>query len=182
ICIAVAPMARARGGALCVPPAIDTCAPSRMSSSQTGAIQLGSLALSVLGLNAGFFPDLAGRATRFGGDFEGCFFFGGRFAGFFRATLAFCVSRFRDVFFAAARFAGRLRVEVRRFAMKCLAAAGTVDGARLVQRVVEITAARALGLERVVSADDAVAIVFVIGAKATADGAAFRGRGGHAER
>ena len=63
ICIAVAPMALARGGASCVPPAIDTCAPSSRSSSHTGATQFGSFALSFLGLKAGRFGALARRCA-----------------------------------------------------------------------------------------------------------------------
>ena len=68
ICIADAPIARARGGASCVPPAIETCAPSRRSSSQTGGTHFGFVALSVFALKAGRFVDFfagaffAGRA------------------------------------------------------------------------------------------------------------------------
>src|SRR5471030_2767770 len=73
ICIAVAPIARPRAGAACVPPAIDTWAPSNTSSSQTGGTQFGSLALSVLALKAGFLVDFF--ADFFAGVFAGAFFF-----------------------------------------------------------------------------------------------------------
>ncbi|MGH7617794.1 MAG: hypothetical protein ACREPM_11240, partial [Gemmatimonadaceae bacterium] len=66
-----------------------------------------------------------------------------------------------------------LRFELCRLAMKRLAAPGTVDGSRLVQRIAEIPSTGALGLERIVTAGDAVAVVGIIRAKAAAHGAAF---------
>jgi hypothetical protein len=91
ICIADAPIARARGGASCVPPAIETCAPRRTSSSQTGATQAGSFALSVFGLNAGLFFE-----TRFA-------FAGWTFAAAFRFETGDFVTR-RFFFVDAVRF------------------------------------------------------------------------------
>src|SRR6185436_6944306 len=106
ICIADAPIARARGGASCVPPAIEMCAPRSSSSSQTGAIHAGSFALSVFGLNAGFF--VVFFATTGMGFLAGFFFAD---AGFF--ALAFFAGFF--FFFAVVfRFAALLRVEFRR--------------------------------------------------------------------
>ena len=149
ICITVAPIARARGGASRVPPAIETCAPRSTSSSHTGAIQLGSFALSVFGLNAGrFFATAA-----FDSDFS---------------TAAFSGA----VFFFAVDF--DLRFELGRLAMKCLPAAWAVNRARLNECEVELAPTRALAVERVVAADDAVSVVRVIRAKAAAHGAPLR--------
>jgi hypothetical protein len=98
-------------------------------------------------------------------------------AGFFFG--AFFASLFSGLF--RGFFSGRLRLELRRLAMKCLAAPRTVDGSRLGQRVAEVPSTGALGLERVVAADDAVSVVCVIRAKASAHGAALGGRRAHAE-
>src|SRR5213075_2826486 len=91
ICRALAPIARARGGALCDPPATDTCAPRSTSSSQTGGTHVGSFALSSLALKAGFFR-LSSRAAR-GICFP--FFVPCFFATFFFATFFFAADFFR---------------------------------------------------------------------------------------
>src|SRR5262249_45379813 len=159
--MAVAPIARARGGASWVPPAMDTCAPRRTPSSQTGAIQRGSLALSLFGLNAGrlAFRDFGGVfvPTRFG-----------------RARPT-ALPRFGRALRAGRRAVGCavLRVEFWRFAMKCLATPRAVDRTSLVERVTEIPSTGALGFERVIAADDAEAVVRVVGAKAAAHGTAL---------
>jgi len=57
--------------------------------------------------------------------------------------------------------------------MKRLAALRAMDGSRFAQRIAEIPSTIALGLEGLVAADDAVAIIRVIGAKTAADRAAF---------
>src|ERR1051326_6986175 len=168
ICMAVAPIARARGGAWCVPPAIDTCAPRSTSSSHVGARQWGSFALSVLALNAGFLRD----AFRSGG------------ATFLVAGFVTLALRFFDAVFAIVfalrdfRAPARLLV-LRRLAMECLSAARTVDWARLVECVGEVATAAALRLERLVATDDAIAVVRVVGTEPTADGAVLGDPIGH---
>jgi hypothetical protein len=57
--------------------------------------------------------------------------------------------------------------------MERLPAAWTVDWARFVERVSEIASTTALGLERFVAANDAIAIVALIRAESTANGAMF---------
>src|SRR5262245_7208917 len=163
--MAVAPIAFARRGASCVPPAIETCAPSRMSSFQTGATQLGSFALSLRGLNAGFLAS--------------CFLAAGR-------SLTVLVFLAADFFFVAALFfgfaadfRGRLRFELLRLAMECPPAARTVNRTSLVQGVVEGSAARALDFEGVAAAADAELIVGVVRAESSADVAAFSDAVGH---
>src|SRR6185437_16086114 len=124
------------GGALCVPPAVDTCAPSSTSSSQTGATHEGSFALSSLASNAGL------RVRCAAALFAATFFAAALFAAalFDRAFLA-------GVFFAAAVreilafFALFLAVELRRFAMERLPATWTVDGTGFPERVIELAAA-----------------------------------------
>src|SRR5678815_3189799 len=122
ICIAVAPIARARGGALCVPPAIETWAPRSTSSSQTGGRQLGSFALSLLALNAGFFRDaVLAVFLEIGVCFLTAVFLTGfltdRLADFFADFFAgFCLADFLLVF--------------RRLAMERPSATRTVDWPR----------------------------------------------------
>src|ERR1041385_1076279 len=174
ICMAVAPIARARGGAWCVPPAIDTCAPRSTSSSHVGARQLGSFALSVLALNAGFLRD----AFRSGG------------ATFLVAGFVTLAVRFFDAVFAIVfalrdfftrdflRAPARLLV-LRRLAMECLSAARTVDLGRLLECVGEVATAAALRLERLVPTNDAIAVVRLVGTEPTADGAVLGDPIGH---
>src|SRR5262249_49914902 len=103
-CIAVAPIARARRGASCEPPATDTWAPRRTSSAQTGATQAGSFALSSFALNAGRLPSCFFAAGSSFADFAVVFFFAGAF--FFGALFFF------------AGFFFLLAIKLRRFSMK----------------------------------------------------------------
>jgi hypothetical protein len=63
----------------------------------------------------------------------------------------------------------------RRLAMKCFPASRAVNGAALVKRVLEGTAAGALGLERLVAAEDAEAVLDFVGAESPAHRTALRG-------
>jgi hypothetical protein len=116
------------------------------------------LALSFLGLKAGRLPDLVRT------------FFAGFGAGFFATFFAV---DFRAAAFFAFGFRV-LRVEFRRLAMKRLAAPRAMDGSRFAQRIAEIPSTGAFGLERLLSADDAIAIIRVVGAKTAAHSATFR--------
>jgi hypothetical protein len=105
---------------------METWAPSRISSFQTGATQSGSFALSLRGLNAGFLLSCflaagssltavvllvaVGDGRRVAGDDGATFFFG---AAFF--------------FDLPAALRGRLRFEFLRLAMECPPATRTMD-------------------------------------------------------
>src|SRR5258708_5253102 len=185
ICIAVEPVARARNGACVVPPAIETCAPSRTSSFQTGATQVGSYALSVLALNAvlrrvsgghGVLfcrPDRASRRRPQRSEGVG-FALRDCFAALHFADFPAC---FLAALFAA--FFAFLRIVFRMFSMERPAAPRTVHRTGLRNHVVELAAATACGLQSVVPAVDAVVVVFSVAAKARADGAAFGDGLGH---
>src|SRR6185436_10526870 len=129
ICIADAPIALPRGGASCVPPAMDTCAPSNRASSHTGAIHDGSFALSFFGLNAGRFAARGGAA-----------FLRRAFLARF-ATAAFATLRFARAFGRAfdaflPRLAATFLLERFRLAMKRLPAARAMDWPRLSEGIV----------------------------------------------
>ncbi|HXT47591.1 MAG TPA: hypothetical protein VN717_03070 [Gemmatimonadaceae bacterium] len=187
ICIALAPIARARGGALCVPPAVDTCAPSSRSSSQTGATHEGSFALSSLASNAGLRVRCAAGFVLAvaGARFAGAFFAATFFAAALFAAALFDRAFLAGVFFAAAVreilafFALFLAVELRRFAMERLPATWTVDGTGFPERVIELAAAITRRLERILSTHDAELVVEIVRAEPSAHRAPLGDALGH---
>jgi hypothetical protein len=84
---------------------------------------------------------------------------------------------FTDLF--AGFFLADFLLVFRRLAMERPSATRTVDWPRLVERVVEGAAATALGLERFVAADDAIAVALFVRSEASADGAVLGDLSGH---
>src|SRR5947208_2847143 len=140
---------------------MDTCAPSRMSSSQTGGVQSGLLALSFFSLNAGRLA--AALATGVCGTFFATLFgallatfFAAFFTTFFATFFATFLAAFFTTFFTTF-FAGRfffLLFELRCFSMKRLATPRAVNGSGLAERILEVAPTGTRGLERVVPTDN----------------------------
>jgi hypothetical protein len=150
-------MVRARSGASCVPPALETCAPSRsLGGSGNGPCS---------GPSGLYFERIAGTLAGLAGFAAGVFA-APRMAAFFGVFPG-------GDFFAADFFLPRELVAP---PAERAAAAGAVEVRvfRLFEREVEAPAAPAFGFERVAPADDAEGVFRFVRPEPAADRASFR--------